>query len=204
MVRAEAASTLGRCAIASGGRSAEAAVEALASLAEQVRPLEPERSLELRSELLLVMTAVPRVRAELAEQLPRFRDQAAGRPCFEAVARIHTALEQILQGGSAAAAVEDVEAALAAGLPAAAATTAAFLALRTLQLGERYDLALRLLDVALERARREGHATRQGSSTAGAPRSRSRRVRFRTHRSRPRPDCCSWRSRISSCSSSSR
>ena len=162
MVRAEAASTLGRCAIASGGRSAEAAVEALASLAEQVRPLEPERSLELRSELLLVTTAVPRVRAELAEQLPRFRDQAAGRPCFEAVARIHTALEQILQGGSAAAAVEEVEAALAAGLPAAAATTAAFLALRTLQLGERYDLALRLLDVALERARREGHATRQG------------------------------------------
>jgi DNA-binding CsgD family transcriptional regulator len=162
MVRAEAASTLGRCAIASGGRSAEAAVEALASLAEQLRPLEPERSLELSSELLLVTTAVPRVRAELAEQLPRFRDQAAGRPGFEAVARIHTALEQLLQGGSAAAAVEDVEAALAAGLPAAAATTAAFLALRTLQLGERYDLALRLLDVALERARSEGHATRQG------------------------------------------
>ena len=55
-----------------------------------------------------------------------------------------------------------MEAALAAGLPAAAATNATFLALLTLELGERYDLALRLLDVALEGARREGHTTRQG------------------------------------------
>jgi DNA-binding CsgD family transcriptional regulator len=35
------------------------------------------------------------------------------------------------------------------------------LALTTLQLGERYELTLQLLDVALEGARREGHATRQ-------------------------------------------
>ena len=60
------------------------------------------------------------------------------------------------------AAMDEVEAALAVGLPPAAATNATFLALLTLELGERYDLALRLLGVALEGARREGHATRQG------------------------------------------
>ena len=162
MIRADAASTLGRCAIASGGRSAEAAIDALASLAEQLRPLEPERSLELRAELLMVATAVPRVRAGLAAHLQRFRDQAAGHPGFEAVARIHTAQEQLAQGGSAVAAMDEVEAALAVGLPPAAATNATFLALLTLELGERYDLALRLLGVGLEGARREGHATRQG------------------------------------------
>ena len=160
--RADAASTLGRCAIASGGRSAEAAVDALASLAEQLRPLDPERSLELRAELLLVETAVPRVRAGHAEHLQRLRDHAAGHPGFEAVARIHTAQEQLMQGGSAAAAAEEVQEALATGLPASGATNAAFLALATLEFAERYDLALRMLDVALEGARREGHATRQG------------------------------------------
>jgi DNA-binding CsgD family transcriptional regulator len=162
MIRADAASTLGRYAIASGGRSAEAAADALASLAEQLRPLDPERSLELRAELLMVTIAVPRMRVGLAEHLERFRDQAAGHPGFEAVARIHTAQEQLLQGGSAVAAMDEVEAALAVGLPPAAATNATFLALLTLELGERYDLALRLLGVALEGARREGHATRQG------------------------------------------
>jgi DNA-binding CsgD family transcriptional regulator len=162
MIRADAASTLGRCAIASGGRSAEAAVDALASLAEELRPFNPERSLELGSELLLVATAVPRMRAGLPAHLQRFRDQAAGHPGFEAIARIHTAQEQLLQGGSAAAAVEEVEAALAAGLPASAATNAAFVALSTLEFGEQYDRARLLLDVALEGARREGHTTRQG------------------------------------------
>ena len=93
MTRAEAASLLGRCAIASGGRSAEAAVEALASLAEQLRPLDPERSLELGSELLMVLQTVPRMRAGLAAHLQRFRDQAAGDPGFEAIARIHQAQE---------------------------------------------------------------------------------------------------------------
>jgi DNA-binding CsgD family transcriptional regulator len=162
MIRADAASTLGRCAIASGGRSAEAAVEALGSLAEQLRPLDPERSLALGAEQLMVTLAVPRMRAGLAARLQRFRDQAAGHPGFEAVARIHTAQEQLMQGGSAVAAMDEVEAALAAGLPAAAATNATFLALLTLELGERYELALRLLGAALEGARREGHATRQG------------------------------------------
>ena len=161
-VKADAASTLGRCAIASGGRSAEIAVEALASLAEQLRPLDPERSLELRCELVTLATAVPRMRAEVAEHLRRLRDEAAGHPGFEAVGRIHTAQEQLLQGGSAVAAVEEVEAALSAGLPAAAASNATFLALLTLELAERYDLASQLLDVALEGARGEGHATRQG------------------------------------------
>ena len=162
MIRADAASTLGRCAIASGGRSAEAAVGALASLADQLRPLDAERALELGAELLMVGVAVPRLRAGLAAHLQRFREQAAGHPGFEAIARIHTAQERLLQGGSAAATVKEVEAALAAGLPADAATNATFLALLTLELAEQYGQALLLLDAALEGARREGHATRQG------------------------------------------
>ena len=161
-IRAAAASTLGRCAIASSGRSAEDAVDALASLADQLRPLDPERSLELGAELLMVATAVPRLRAKLGGHLQRFREQAAGNPGFEAVARIHMAQEQLLQGGSADAAVKEVNAALAAGLPVGAGMNATFLALLTLELAEQYDQALRLLDVALEGARREGHATRQG------------------------------------------
>jgi DNA-binding CsgD family transcriptional regulator len=162
MIRADAASTLGRCAIASGGRSAEAAVDALASLADQLPPLDPERALELGAELLMVGVAVPRLRAGRAAHLQRFREQAAGHPGFEAIARIHTAQERLLQGGSAEAAVKEVEAALAAGLPAGAATNATFLALLTLELGEQYGQALLLLDAALEGARREGHSTRQG------------------------------------------
>jgi DNA-binding CsgD family transcriptional regulator len=67
-----------------------------------------------------------------------------------------------MRGSSALAAVAEVEEALATGLPPSAATTGAFLALATLELGERYELALRMLDVALEGARREGHAARQG------------------------------------------
>jgi len=58
--------------------------------------------------------------------------------------------------------VAEAQAALAAGLPAGAATNATFLALWILELGEQYDQPLRLFDVALESARREGHATRQG------------------------------------------
>jgi DNA-binding CsgD family transcriptional regulator len=161
-VRADAASMLGRCAIASGGRSAEAAVDALASLAEQLRALDAERSLELGSELLMVVTAVPRLRGGLAAHLQRFREQADGHTGFEAVARIHTAQEQLLRGGSAAAAVEEAQTALATGLPAGAATNATFLALVTMEQGEQYDQAVRVLDLALEGARREGHATRQG------------------------------------------
>ena len=162
MVRAEAASMLGRCAIASSGRSAKAAVEALGALADQLRSLEPERSLELGAELLMAATAVPGLRAGLAGHLERFREQASGHPGFEAVARIHAAEEQLVHGGSAARAVEEVQAALAAGLPAGAATNATFLALHVLELGEQYDQVLRVFDIALEGARREGHATRQG------------------------------------------
>jgi DNA-binding CsgD family transcriptional regulator len=160
--RADAASMLGRCAIVSGGRSAQAAVGALTSLAAELWPLDPERSLELGSELLMVTTAIPPLRPGHAARLRRFRDLARGHPGFEAVAKIHGAQEHIFRGSPAAAAVEEVQAALRAGLPPAAETNAAFLALLTLRLAERYEPAVWLLDVALERARREGHATRQG------------------------------------------
>ena len=110
----------------------------------------------------MVASVIPALRGRFGAQLQRFREQATGHPGFEAVARIYGAQDRLTAGGSAAVAVEEVEAALAVGLPVTAAPLALFMALRTLQLGERYDLVLRMLDVALERARAEGHVTRQG------------------------------------------
>lgn len=160
--RADAAATLGRCAIVSGGRSAEAAVDALTSIAEELWPLDPERSLEVRSELMIVTAAVVRLRPGVAAQLQRFRELAQGHPAFAAVAAIHGAQEQLIRGAPAAAAMQEIETALRAGLPPAAQTGAMLVALLSLRIGERFELAARLLDAALERARSEGHATRQG------------------------------------------
>jgi DNA-binding CsgD family transcriptional regulator len=161
-VRAEAASMLTRCAIASGGRSAKVAFDALSSLATGLTALDAERSLELGCDLLMLATVAPQLRPGLSGQLQRLRDQARDRPEFEAVASIHSALEQLLRGESAEAAADQVEAALAVGLPPSRATNAGFLAVNTLRLAERYDLPLRLLELGLEGARREGHAARQG------------------------------------------
>ena len=147
--RAVAAFWLGRCAIVSGGRSARAAADALASLAGELQTADPERSLELGSELLSVTTAFSQLRAGLAAQLQRFRDQARGHPGFEAVARIHSAYEQLLRGEPATAAMEEVQQALATGLPRSAQSNAALLALLALRLGERYELAIQLLDSLL-------------------------------------------------------
>lgn len=160
--RANAASSLGRCAIVSGGRSAAAAADAVSSLAGELWPADPGRSLELGSELLIVTGSVPGLRPGLAARLREFRDLARGRPDFEAVARIVSAQEQLLQGGPASACTNEVRAALMAGLPPSAQNTAGLTALVTLIVGERYELADRLLEAALERARQEGHATRQG------------------------------------------
>ena len=161
--RAAAASLLARCTIVSGGQSAEAAADALASLAAEIWAHDADRSLELSSELLMLVTIVPRLRGGLTAQLERFRDQARGHERFEAVARIHAAYEQLVRGASSASvAVHEVQVALATGLPPNAEITAGFLALNVLCLGEHYDAALRLLDFASERARREGHAARQG------------------------------------------
>jgi DNA-binding CsgD family transcriptional regulator len=159
--RADAASWMGRCAIVSGGRSAGSAADALSSLAGELWPADPERSLELGSELLIVAGSVPELRPGLAARLRGFRDLARGRPGFEAVARIVSAQEQLLHGRSAAAATDGVWAALA-DLPSSAQTTVGFSALFTLVVGERHDLAALVMDAAMERARREGHATRQG------------------------------------------
>ncbi len=160
--RAGAASSLGRCAIVSGGRSAGAAADALSSLAGELWPADPERSLELGSELLIVAGSIPELRPSLAARLQGFHDLARGHPGFEAVARIVSAQEHLLHGGPAAAATDEVQAALLAGLPPRTETTAGLAALFTVIVGERYDLAAQLLGAALERARREGHATRQG------------------------------------------
>ncbi len=160
--RAEAASWLARCAIVSGGRSASSAVESLASLAEELWPVDAERSLELRSELVMVATATVEVRTDLDVHLKRFREQARGHRAFEAVARIESAHQRLVLGGSAAAAVSEVQAALATGLPPGAQITGALLALTVLRLGEHYDAALAMLDAALALSQREGHATRLG------------------------------------------
>jgi DNA-binding CsgD family transcriptional regulator len=162
ITKADAASALGRCAIVSGGRSAQAAVAALASLAEELRPVDPERSLKLGSELLMVTTAVPQLRPGLAAQLDRFAELTRGHPGFAAIARIVRAQERFFQGGPAAAAVAEVEAALMTEMSTQTQTDAVLLALITLHYGESHDLAARLLDIALAQARREGHATRQG------------------------------------------
>jgi DNA-binding CsgD family transcriptional regulator len=159
--RADAASWMGRCAIVSGGRSAGPAADALSSLAGELWPADPERSLELGSELLIVAGSVPELRPGLAARLREFRDLARGRPGFEAVARIVSAQEQLLHGEPAVAATNDVWAALA-DLPPSTQTTVGFSALFTLVVGERHDLAALVMDAAMERARREGHATRQG------------------------------------------
>ena len=161
--RAEAASVLARCAVVSGGRSSRDMIfDALSSLATELAPVDAERSLELSCDVLMLVTTAPQLRPRLNAHLQRFRDQARGHPGFEAVAEIHTALEQLIHGEPAQAAADAVEAALAAGLPPSRATNAGFLALHTLRLAERYELALRLLDLGLEGARREGHTARQG------------------------------------------
>ncbi len=116
----------------SGGRSAEAAVDALSSLAGELWPADPERSLELGAELLIVMGSVPTLRPGLAARLREFRDLARGRPVFEAVARIVSAQDQLLHGASAAVATDEVQAALMAGLPPSALNTAGLTALFTL------------------------------------------------------------------------
>jgi hypothetical protein len=66
--------------VVSGGRSAEAAVDALSSLAGELWSTDPGRSLELGSELLIVMGSVPPLRPGLAARLGEFRELARGRP----------------------------------------------------------------------------------------------------------------------------
>src|SRR5262249_39505175 len=146
--RADAASSLGRCAIVSGGRSAGAAADALTSLAAELWPAFPERSLELGSELLIVAGSVPDLRPGVAPRWRGFRHLARGGPGFEAVARIVSAQEQLLHGEPAIAATDEVQAALA-DLPSGAQTTAGLSALFTLIVGERHDLAAVLMDAAL-------------------------------------------------------
>jgi DNA-binding CsgD family transcriptional regulator len=160
--RAEAAAALTRCAIVSGSRSADVTFDALSSLGSELAPTDPERSLELGSDLLMLALSTPQLRPRLSPYLHRFRDQARGHPEFEAVARIHAAVDQFLHGGSAQAAADEAEAALAAGLPPSRAAECGFLALDTMRRAESYELPLRLLDMALEGARRDGQWARQG------------------------------------------
>ena len=115
---------LARCAIVSSGAGAEEAADALASLADELRATDPERSLVLGSELLVLSTALPQLRAGLPGKLARFRRQARGHAEYEAVADIHEASERLFSGAPADEAVAQALAALAAALPPSAANTA--------------------------------------------------------------------------------
>ena len=141
---------------------------------------------------------VPRLRAALSERLAAFSLRAAGEPPFEAVARIHAAHEALVSGG--AAAVQEVQDALAGGLPAEAAADTLFLALTVLILDERYEIALLGLDAGLEtgRARRPRRAAEHHPRAARGDRAGARRTRRRPCcpgarcAARRMPPCSRW------------
>jgi DNA-binding CsgD family transcriptional regulator len=160
--RARAASLLGRCAVLSGGLSAEAAASTVESMAEELGPDDRERSLDLRADLLILTASVPRLRPDLTGRLARFQRLAAGDSRYEAVAELHASQEGLLRGDPAAASVERTQAALAAELPAEAIINTLFVALMTFVYAERYDLASSLLDAGLDLTRQQGHVARQG------------------------------------------
>jgi DNA-binding CsgD family transcriptional regulator len=161
-LRAPAATMLARAAIVSGGLSAETAASTLEAVAGELRDADPQSSLALGAELLMLTAAVPQLRHRLLERLAAFTAQAAGDGPYEAVAEIHASHERLLSGGPAHAAVASVQAALARGLPEDGQTNAVFIALTTLMLCEHHDTATRWLRAGLEMARRVGQVARQG------------------------------------------
>jgi DNA-binding CsgD family transcriptional regulator len=161
-VRAKAASWFGRCALVSGGRNVGKAASVIESVAEELGAEDRERSLDLASDLLVLTVAAPQLRGDLPARLARFSRQAAGDPHYEAVAQVYTAQEELMHGGSAAAAVAETQAALAAGLPADAIANTLFVALSTFVLAEAYDVATAIIDAGLDLARRQGFAAREG------------------------------------------
>jgi DNA-binding CsgD family transcriptional regulator len=160
--RASAASWFGRCALVSGGRNVEAAANVIESVADELSADDRERSLDLASDLLVLSVATPQLRADLPARLARFKRQAAGDPRYEAVAQIYAAHDGLMHGGPAAGAVDEAQAAVAAGLPADAIANTLFVALSTFVLGEAYDLASAIIDAGLELARQQGFAAREG------------------------------------------
>ena len=199
--RADAASTLARCAIVSGGRSAEAAVDALASLADELRPLDAERSLELGSELLILATGVPRLRGLLAAQLralPR-----PGAPVTPASRRWRGSTTPRSSCGAAAVRPTAAEATRRPSPPACRRGTRDERRLLGAVHAARSPSARAGAAVARRRrpSRPGARATRpvRASSTSSARRSRSRRGRCTTRRSRPRPGC-GWCTSATSCS----
>ena len=157
--------TLARCAIVSGGLSADVAAESLGAIADELRPLDPEQSLVLRAELLILANVVPSVRHVLARAAAALPRAGAGRPRLRGGGapprRVRAARSAV---GRADDVVEEVEEG-ARGRAAAPRrpATRVLLALITLRFAERYELALRMLDTGPRRwPRAEGHAARQG------------------------------------------
>ena len=198
--RADAAATFARCAVVSGGRSAEAAADALATLGDELRPVDAERALELGSELVTLAIGVPRLRGLLAGQLQRFRAEAAGHPGFEAVARIYdahaAAVARRLCGDRSGGDPGGPRRRPAAGDGDERRPSGALHAARRAS-GTRWRCGC-----STRRPSRPGaRATRpvRASSTSTARRSRSRTGRCTTRRSRPTPGC-GWSTSATSCS----
>ena len=152
----------------------------------------------------MLSTTLPKLRAGLPGMLAQFRRQARGHAEYEAVADIHEASERLFAGAPADEVVTQALAALTATLPPNAANLAALLGLITLRLSERYDIALPMLDLALARAREEGHSTRQGIIHSERARIALARGALHTRWSRPRPGWCWSSTRTSSSRSCSR
>jgi DNA-binding CsgD family transcriptional regulator len=160
--RASAASWFGRCALVSGGHSVGAAASVIETVAEELADNDRELSLDLGCDLLVLSAGSPPLRGELPERLARFSRQAAGEPRYEAVAQIHAAQIGLMSGGPAAVALDQVQAAMAKGLPPEAAANTLFVALIAFVLGEAYEVATTIIDAGLELTRRQGFAAREG------------------------------------------
>src|SRR5262249_43531672 len=92
----------------------------------------------------------------------RFKRQAAGDSRYEAVGEIYSAQQSLLRAEPAADALQQVQTALAAGLPLDASANTLFVALGMFAQVEAYDTAKVFIDAGLDAARRQGLAARQG------------------------------------------
>ena len=203
--RADAASTLGRCAIVSGGRSARAAADALTSLAEELRPADPGALARAR---LLSCWRSQRLSRNCASASPRNCSAFGTRPGATQVSRPWRASTAPMSSfcGESPPRPRWKKCRRRSRLACRAARSPTLRCWRCWRCGSASGMSWLTgcwtprWNVPAGRATRPGRA----SSTRSAPRSRWRRVRCTMRRSRPRPGCCWWRSRISSRCSSSR
>ena len=203
-IRAEAASMLARCAVVSGGGSADVILDALASLADRAGATGPRalartglRRVDARRDRSAAAFSVERTSAAVSgsgARSPRVRGGRGNphRPGAVDPGRAGASRSR-RSGGRARRRVAAVR---------ASRTRVSWLCTRC---DSRSAMSSRSDCSTSDWRGRVGRVTRPGraSSTASAPRSRSRGDRFTTPRSRPRP-ACDWsrNSILRSCSSS--